>query len=49
MWYELASELAQEGLRPITPDQEGMQEILQCAEEKTEEVIKQQVGGARTS
>lgn len=42
MWYEVAGELAQEGLRPTTPDQEDLQEILQSFEERAEEVIKQQ-------
>ena len=38
----MAGELAQEGLRPTTPDQESLQEILQCSEERAEEVIRQQ-------
>ena len=42
MWYEVAGELAQEGLRPTTPDQEDLQEILQSFEERAEYVIKQQ-------
>lgn len=42
-WYEVAGELAQEGTRPITPDQECLQEILQITERKAEEVLKKQV------
>lgn len=42
-WYEVAGELAQEGTRPITPDQECLQEILQITEQKAEEVLKKQV------
>ena len=38
----MAGELAQEVVRPVTPDQEGLQEILQCAEERAEEVTKRQ-------
>ncbi len=38
----MAGELAQEGLRPTTPDQEDLQEILQSFEERAEDVIKQQ-------
>lgn len=38
----MAGELAQEVVRPVTPDQEGLQEILQCAEERAEEVTKKQ-------
>ena len=38
----MAGELAQEGLRPTTPDQEDLQEILQSYEERSEDVIKQQ-------
>ena len=38
----MAGELAQEGLRPTTPDQESLQEILQCSEERAEEVMRQQ-------
>ena len=38
----MAGELAQEGIRPTTPDQESLQEILQCSEERAEEVIRQQ-------
>lgn len=41
-WYEVAGELAQEGTRPITPDQECLQEILQITERKAEEVLKKQ-------
>lgn len=39
----MAGELAQEGTRPITPDQECLQEILQISERKAEEVLKKQV------
>ena len=42
VWYEVAGELAQEGLRPTTPDQEDLQELLQSYEERAEDVIKQQ-------
>lgn len=42
-WYEVAGELAQEGTRPITPDQECLQEILQITEQKAEGVLKKQV------
>ena len=42
MWYEVASELSQEGLRPTSPDQECLEEIIQCSEEKAEEVTRQQ-------
>lgn len=42
VWYEVAGELAQEVVRPVTPDQEGLQEILQCAEERAEKVTKRQ-------
>lgn len=43
MWYEVAGELAQEGLRPITPDQECLTEIWQIHEEKAEDILKKQV------
>lgn len=39
----MAGELAQEGLRPVTPDQECLTEIWQTHEEKAEEVLKKQV------
>jgi len=39
----VAGELAQEGLRPVTPDQECLQDILHTHEEKAEETLKQQV------
>lgn len=42
VWYEVGSELAQEGLRPTSPDQECLQEIIHCSEEKAEEVTRQQ-------
>ena len=38
----MGSELAQEGLRPTSPDQECLQEIIHCSEEKAEEVTRQQ-------
>ena len=47
-WYEVAGELAQEGTRPITPDQECLQEILQITERKAEEVLKKQVKNNRS-
>ncbi len=40
----MAGELAQEGLRPVTPDQECLTEILHTHEEKAEDTIKLQVG-----
>lgn len=43
VWYEVAGELAQEGLRPVTPDQECLTEIWQIHEEKAEETLKKQV------
>ena len=43
MWYEVAGELAQEGLRPVTPDQECLTDIWQTHEEKAEEILKKQV------
>ena len=43
VWYEVAGELAQEGLRPVTPDQECLTEILHTHEEKAEECLKLQV------
>ena len=43
VWYEVAGELAQEGLRPVTPDQEALQEVLHSHEEKAECTLKQQV------
>ena len=43
VWYEVAGELAQEGLRPVTPDQECLTEIWQTHEEKAEEILKKQV------
>eukprot|EP00731_Ephydatia_muelleri_P028307 Em0019g1180a len=42
VWYEVAGELAQEGLRPVTPDQECLQDILHMYEKKAEEVLKHQ-------
>ena len=36
----MAEELAQEGLRPVTPDQECLTEILHTHEEKAEETLK---------
>lgn len=42
MWNEVAEELAQEGLRPVTPDQECLTEILHTHEEKAEETLKAQ-------
>ena len=47
VWYEVAGELAQEGLRPVTPDQECLTEILHTHEEKAEECLKLQVYKAR--
>lgn len=38
----MAEELAQEGLRPVTPDQECLTEILHTHEEKAEETLKAQ-------
>ncbi len=38
----MAEELAQEGLRPVTPDQECLTEILHTQEEKAEETLKTQ-------
>ena len=49
MWYEVAGELAQEGLRPVTPDQESLQEVLHNHEEKAEETLKIQVSRYRIS
>ena len=43
VWYEVAGELAQEGLRPVTPDQECLTDILQTHEEKAEETLRIQV------
>lgn len=43
VWYEVAGELAQEGLRPVTPDQECLTGILQTHEGKAEETLKLQV------
>ncbi len=43
VWYEVAGELAQEGLRPVTPDQECLVEIMQAHETKAENTLKQQV------
>lgn len=43
VWNEVAGELAQEGLRPVSPDQESLQEILHTHEEKAEETLKLQV------
>lgn len=43
VWNEVAEELAQEGLRPVTPDQECLTEILHTHEEKAEETLKIQV------
>lgn len=43
MWYEVAGELAQEGLRPVTPDQEMLQEVLHSHEEKAENTLRLQV------
>jgi hypothetical protein len=40
----VAEELAQEGLRPVSPDQECLTEILHTHEEKAEETLKIQVG-----
>lgn len=42
VWNEVAEELAQEGLRPVTPDQECLTEILHTHEEKAEETLKVQ-------
>lgn len=39
----MAEELAQEGLRPVTPDQECLTEVLQTQEGKAEETLKAQV------
>uniref|UniRef100_A0A1X7TFY1 Cilia- and flagella-associated protein 69 ARM repeats domain-containing protein n=1 Tax=Amphimedon queenslandica TaxID=400682 RepID=A0A1X7TFY1_AMPQE len=41
VWYEVGSELAQEGLRPTSPDQECLQEIIHCSEERAEEEAKE--------
>ena len=43
MWNEVAGELAQEGLRPVSPDQECLQDIMHTHEEKAEETLKLQV------
>lgn len=43
VWNEVAEELAQEGLRPVTPDQECLTEILHTHEGKAEETLKTQV------
>ena len=43
VWYEVAGELAQEGLRPVTPDQEMLQEVLHSHEEKAENTLRLQV------
>lgn len=40
VWSEVAGELAQEGLRPVTPDRESLQEVLHTHEEKAEETLK---------
>lgn len=45
VWYEVAGELTQEGLRPVTPDQECLTNILQTHEEKAEETLRIQVSG----
>ncbi|CAI8001807.1 Cilia- and flagella-associated protein 69 [Geodia barretti] len=42
VWYEVAGELAQEGLRPVTPDQEALQEVLHSHEEKAENSLRLQ-------
>ena len=39
----MAGELAQEGLRPVTPDQEALQEVLHSHEEKAENTLQLQV------
>ena len=39
----MAGELAQEGLRPVSPDQECLQDIMHTHEEKAEETLKLQV------
>ena len=39
----MAGELAQEGLRPVTPDQEALQEVLHSHEEKAENTLRLQV------
>ncbi|XP_019861488.1 PREDICTED: cilia- and flagella-associated protein 69-like isoform X4 [Amphimedon queenslandica] len=41
VWYEVGSELAQEGLCPTSPDQECLQEIIHCSEERAEEEAKE--------
>lgn len=43
VWHEVAGELAQEGLRPVTPDQEMLQEVLHSHEEKAENTLRLQV------
>ena len=43
VWYEVAGELSQEGLRPVTPDQEALQEVLHSHEEKAEHTLRLQV------
>ncbi|XP_019861484.1 PREDICTED: cilia- and flagella-associated protein 69-like isoform X1 [Amphimedon queenslandica] len=43
VWYEVGSELAQEGLCPTSPDQECLQEIIHCSEERAEEVTRQHI------
>ena len=43
VWYEVAGELALEGLRPVTPDQEALQQILHSDEERAEFIHKHQV------
>ena len=48
MWYEVAGELSQEGLRPVTPDQECLTEILHTHEEKAEETLKLQVSPSKS-
>ncbi len=48
VWYEVAGELTQEGLRPVTPDQECLTNILQTHEEKAEETLRIQVSGFKS-
>ena len=43
VWHDVAGELAQEGLRPVTPDQEALQEVLHSHEEKAENTLQLQV------
>ena len=42
VWNEVAGELAQEGLRPVSSDQECLQDIMHTHEEKAEETLKLQ-------